>query len=364
MTRSRTTDPRRARQAAARVRQLACLDVTGPQLAPLLLRELRDVLPFDTGGYFHPGAEGRLESFMEAPDVQAMVPLYLDARMQRDERRVSRSYAQAALCEFGPQNRDRLTKVPWSEFIRSDFYNLLLRPIGLDDCVGLMPRPADGAAPTGSLKFYRYARPVSFGDDELQGLAQLERFIALALTPSGGSAAQDMEAMGSEMLVATPAGRLLWMSARGEAWMAAAFGSHWRRGAQLPEALRLLLQRLAWVRLGHEVAPPCLEIRNAHGLFAIRACHLQAATAGEPDAVGFQIQHHASRALRLLEALRPFSPRQAEVGYWIARGLSEAEIARRTHLSLHTVVYHRRQLHERLGTQNRKELLARLLAAH
>ena len=131
--------------AAARIRQFACLDAPGPPLAPRRLRALRDVLAFDTGGYFHLGTDQRLESYMEAPDVQAMVPLYLDPRMQQDERRVARTYEQAALQEFGPQTTEQLIKVPWAEFVRSDFYNVLLRPTGLDDCVSLMPGwPAGG----------------------------------------------------------------------------------------------------------------------------------------------------------------------------------------------------------------------------
>lgn len=125
-------------------------------------------------------------------------------------------------------------------------------------------------------------------------------------------------------------------------------------------------QRLAWVRSGHNASDaPLLEIGNAHGLFTIRGCSLHAAAAGEPEAVGIQITLHVHRALRLLQALRLLSlaPRQSEIGFWLARGLSEPDIAQRMKLSLHTVVYHRRQLHDRLGTRNRKELLARLLGA-
>ncbi|VTU21465.1 helix-turn-helix transcriptional regulator [Variovorax sp. RA8] len=366
MKRSRMLDLTRVREAAVRIRQLSCLDVTGPHLAPLLLRELRGVLAFDTGGYFHPGADGRLESFMEAPDIQAMVPIYLDERLQRDERRVARSYEQAARTEIGPQVRDQLIKVPWAEFQRSDYNNVLLRPVGLHDCVSLMPRHADGR-PVGSIKLYRRTTLLDFRSDELHEFARLERFLAVALTPPEGTAAShEMDAQGTEMLVATPEGRLLWMSAQGAALMAAAFGSHWRPSGQLPDSLKLVLQRLAWVRSGHNASDaPRLEIRNAHGLFTIRGCSLHAAAAGEPEVVGIQITLHVHRALRLLQALRllSLSPRQSEIGFWLARGLSEPEIAQRMKLSLHTVVYHRRQLHDRLGTRNRKELLARLLGS-
>jgi DNA-binding CsgD family transcriptional regulator len=370
LKKSATPNPQRVKLAAARIRQFACLDITGPQLAPLLLRELRDVLAFDTGGYFHPGADQRLESYMEAADVQAMVPLYLDPRMQQDERRVARTYEQAAQQEFGPQTKEQLIKVPWAEFVRSDFYNVLLHPIGLDDCVSLMPRLA-GGRPVGSLKLYRRRSAVDFRPAELRELGRLERFLAQALEPKSAPAHDETEAQGSEMLVTTAEGRLLWMSARAERLLAQAFGSHRRPGpSQLPDRLKLLLQQLRWIRSGRETdALPKIEVRNALGLFTIRACLLQPATAvasaaAAGDAVGIQITKHVSRSVRLLEALRrsPLPPRQAEIGYWIARGSTEADIAARLNLSPHTVVYHRRQLHASMGTANRSELVARLLA--
>jgi len=151
------------------------------------------------------------------------------------------------------------------------------------------------------------------------------------------------------------------MSARAERLLAQAFGSHRRPGpSQLPDRLKLLLQQLRWIRSGRETdALPKIEVRNALGLFTIRACLLQPATAvasaaAAGDAVGIQITKHVSRS--------PLPPRQAEIGYWIARGSTEADIAARLNLSPHTVVYHRRQLHASMGTANRSELVARLLA--
>jgi DNA-binding CsgD family transcriptional regulator len=359
---SRTLNPQRVRRAAARIRQLACLDVTGPQLAPLVLQELRDVLPFDTGGYFHPGAGGALECYMEEPDVQAIVPAYLDERMQQQVQRVARPYDEAARLEFGPQIKAQLIKVPLPEFERSDFYNVLLRPVGLIDCVSLMPRLADDQ-PVGALKLYRTTDVQPFVLGELGELARLERFIAMALASGTHPPLDDSWTEGTELLIMTPEGRLLWMSERGESWMAMALGSHWRRRSELPNALALILQRLRWIRTGEPTQQlPQLEIRKAQGLFTIRACLLSSAVGGE-EAVGIQITRQVSSSVRLLQALRGLGlpPRQAEIAYWLARGLPEADIASRIALSQHTVVHHRRQLHATLGTRNRKELVARLL---
>lgn len=355
-------EPNRVRLAAARIRQLASLDATGPQLAPLLLRELREVVAFDTGGYFYPGAGGALDCYMEAADVQSIVPAYLDERMQQQVQRVARPYDEAARLEFGPQLKAQLIKVPLHEFERSDFYNVILRPVGLLDCVSLMPRVARGQ-PVGALKLYRTTDLQPFEPEELGELARLERFIAMALAPSAVQSPDDAPPQGTEMLVTTPEGRLLWMSPRGESWMAMAFGSRWQPRSRLPDALAPVLQRLRWICSGVPTdEPPQLELRNAQGLFGIRACRLSPAAAGE-EAVGIQITWQVSRSVRLLSALRSLGlpPRQAEIAYWLARGWPEADIAARIGLSQHTVIHHRRQLHAALGTHNRKELVGHLL---
>jgi DNA-binding CsgD family transcriptional regulator len=355
-------DERRVRLAAARIRQLACLDATGPQLAPLLLRELREVVAFDTGGYFHPGASGAIESFMEAPEMRAVMPLYYDEHMQSQERRLTGTYAQAAQEHFGPQMKAQLVKVPMWEFESSDFYNALVRPAGLLDCVSLMPRQGR-SQPVGALKLYRCTNLLAFHASELGELARLERFLAMALEPRAAAVLDDDQEQGTEMLIVTAQGRVLWMSARSETWMTMALGERWRGGLELPHALALVLQRMHWIRAGEPVdGTPQFEVRNAHGRFTLRGCVLSS-QAADGEAVGIQITRHLNGSLRLLEALRalPLRPRQAEIAYWLARGLSESRIAQQLKLSLHTVVYHRRQIYARLGTASRQEFLDRLV---
>ena len=351
----------RAKQAAARIRQLACLDIGGPQLVPLLLDELHDVFEFDTAGYLHVNAEQQLEAYMQDPDVQAIVPIWLDEHMQRHEREVARNFTDAVRCEFGPQLKEQLMTIPWRQFQRSDYYNVLLRPLSLQDCVSLIPRLPNGG-PVGVFKFYRRSELFSFQRTHLAELARLEPFLAQALRsrpePETGT-----DTLGSAQLVTAIDGRLLWLSERAAPLLALAFGSRWRARSELPDALKAVLSQLRRIQRGDDTDRlPQLEVRNAAGRFTIAAKLLWAA-AGDERTVGFHLEHRIPRPLRALTALRGLAlpPRQMTVAYWLAQGLAEPAIAARMGISHNTVVYHRRELYGRLGVGHRHELLGLLL---
>ncbi|CAM4246360.1 hypothetical protein BOMU111920_17880 [Bordetella muralis] len=142
--------------------------------------------------------------------------------------------------------------------------------------------------------------------------------------------------------------------------MPLAFGWRWRRGAELPAAVKALLQRLT-PRPGVLPLPPYMDWCNAQGRFSLRAVRLAAAL-GHGEAVGVYITQHVARGVRLMSALNALRlpQRQYELAYWLARGLSESQIAQRMGISLNTVVYHRRQLYNRLGASHRIELLTKL----
>jgi DNA-binding CsgD family transcriptional regulator len=78
--------------------------------------------------------------------------------------------------------------------------------------------------------------------------------------------------------------------------------------------------------------------------------------------VALHITRRMARGARLLSALQALGlpRRQQELAWWLARGLSESQIAERMGISANTVVYHRRQLYMRMGAASREDLLAAL----
>ncbi|PJI99433.1 DNA-binding CsgD family transcriptional regulator [Acidovorax sp. 69] len=350
-------------QAIARLQQMACLDFNGPQLIEPVLYELHQLIGFDTGGYFHPGSENGLDAFVEPSLARDLMHTYFDSTMQQNERKVvlrsTLNFSEAVRCEHGPKVLEQLLSVSVSELLRSDFYNLALRPAELFDCLSLVLRTPQGTG-VGTLKLYRSASSPRFGKEDSAMLSRLEPWMARVLQPVE-SDARDSDVQGSAMLVTTPQGRLLWTSPQTDQLMALAFGPRWQRRCELPEALLLLLQRIRFASSTNINGPasvlPQLDLHNASGTFSLRATQM-AAAGGEGQAVGIQITHRVPRVARLLPALRALGlpQRQHELAYWLARGLPEGKIAERMGISVHTATYHRRQIYTRLSVQNRLEL--------
>lgn len=347
-------------RAAARIRRLACLDAGGPHFAPLLLQELAGVLAFDGAGYAYFGTQGESAFYSDAPDVVAMLPFYLSEPMQAAEREVARPLAVAARSDMGPQLREQLMTVPEAAFQKSDYHNLLLRPLAIDDCVSLVPRQP-GAAPSGAFKFYRRGRCTRFGRADVAVLAELEPFLARMLQPRAASSPHEREVpQGRALLVATPEGRVLWRSEGAEALWRLAFGEP--PGSEPPPRCAEVLQRWRRVRDGAAQAQlPSLAWNDANGSFVLAASTLGSAAGVEP-AVALELEHRQDPRVLLLQRLRELAlpERQFEIAYRLVRGEAEPALAARLGISLNTLVYHRRRLYERLAVHSRQELQARL----
>ena len=350
-----------ATNAIAHLRHLARLDASGPELIAPVLASLHALIGFDSSGYFYPGAGGELDVHMEHPAVQAAVPDHFDPRILASEARVFHNVLQhgddIARHPRGPQSLAQMLRVPAAELLRSDYYNVVMRPAGVADWLSLPLRAPQGQGMgqgVGMLFLFRPPGARPFADEDLAMLARLQAWLARTLWPGGVNAGGEVLREG--VLVATPLGQPLWASPEAEALMAQALGWRWRGAgrAPLPHALQLLIQRL---RLPGAPAPE-MALRNAHGAFHLRAAPLAAAT-GPGEAVALHITQRVAPAARLLEALgrTGLPPRQRELAYWLARGLPESRIAGCMGISANTVVYHRRQLYAALGVASRAELL-------
>src|SRR3989344_967312 len=234
--------PRRNNQAAARLRQLACLDVTGPQAISPVLAELHQLIGFDAGCLIHPGAQGEMEVFMENPVLQAAMPDYFDPRIQDSEaggmRRGARHFSEALRLERGVQ---------------------------------MLPQMAKGSVP--------------------------------ALAPSEADAG-DNEVCGQGLLVASPEGRLQWVSPEAQTLLALGLGTRWRVGlGDLPDVVQLLVQRLFWPDASDDGPLPEVTLRTANGAFSLRATRL-AGVAGAGEAAAIHITHRVPRGIQLLARLR------------------------------------------------------------
>src|SRR5690606_28695163 len=310
--------------------------------------------------YFWRNENGDMDLFMEDAAVVDLLPLYLDDYIQRAEREAGRSFDECLSEDFGPIRTEQMIKLPLRSFIRHDYYNLILRPTGLNQCASLVPRVA-GGRPTGSLKLYRRDPRHHLTDDEMRRFGAQERYLAEVLDHPATRQPHDL--VNDALLVATLKGELQWVSDQARQLLYLAFSSRWHQhSSDLPHLLRNLLKKLSHLSSGRDTQGlPQAVVTTPHGRFVFKA-RLMNSTTGQENMAAIRIEHHRPHPLRVLEALRDMRlpPQQSETFYWLSQGCSEQDIARRMQISINTVVYHRRQLYARFGAANRKELLAQL----
>lgn len=181
--------PPRVTHALARLRHLASLDCGGPESIGPVLCELRHLIGFDLGAYFHAGADGALDAHVE--DDAMLDPLS---------------------AHFDPV------------VLRSDDYDRVMRLGNVADWLSLALRAPQGPA-IGMLLLFRPPGSRPFSSSEVAQLARLEQGLARMLRPHD-LPADDSEVLRDALLIASPVGRPLWLSLEAESLLALAFG--WR----------------------------------------------------------------------------------------------------------------------------------------
>lgn len=331
-------------------------------LAPLLFAKLQDVLPYSVCGYSWLSREGPSDASFSDNGIAPIAQRYSDAYFLSRERDIWMTIDEAARAQMGPHHFRQGLRVPLSDYYRHPIYGEIARPAGLHNFMRFVE--SDRGRPTGFMMLGRITGERDFDDDDMRRLRRLAPFIAAALNSSPAPTQVNECAQDTAMLIANSAAQVRWSSPEAHRlfWLAAGRSPP---APGWPQLLMLAVATLAEIRRGAmRAAPPHLRRSNAWGGFAIRAYWL---TPDEPHTslVGLTIEHRVPRPLRALSVLQGLNlpPRQVAVGVRITRGYSDDQVAQELGISKNTVVYHRRQIYNRLGVSSRQELTRRLFDA-
>lgn len=356
-------------RAEARFKQLCCLGLGGEAVMPALLRELRAIIPSSGSTFFFADARGQLVNiFDENPESPHIASLYMEEFAGRRDHEVGISFSDALQTEFGVNCLQEILPIDLSAYLRTDQYNLIMRPLGYDDYIRLMIRN-DGRGLGGvMLSRSRGERP--FTPDERRRLAALESFFAHALTAPTLAEAPLVESDVNGLIVADPGGRVVYSSAEGRRLLFLAThvrtgpdAGFWRRTC-LPPAVVALCRNIADIFSGDALAAvPSCRHRNVWGGFVFRAQWLDGSDAAS-GLIGITVTYEEPIQTKMIRRIGdfPLSPRQAQVCFMIANGSTNDEIADRLGISKHTVVAHGRWIYNELDVHSRAELVSKLLA--
>lgn len=338
---------------------------------PSLLRDLHDLLPCDSTGFFWVDSDYEMNNIcaekMLPPDlIRLYFQKYYDSGEQTFKGKFAAQAQSPVAVEIASYSPD---------FYRSDYYNLIFRHLEAHYVMYAVIRERGKAL--GRLSIYRTRKDSPFTAAEQGRLAAVTHYIAHGLSTAPARAqdwhatSQDTE-QASGLAILDRRGKPVHMSPQGRRLMflaaypricRAALGS--ADDAILP-ALAKLCDDLDRVFKGENAPPPVLQVQNAWGTFVFRAYWLGENRDAADALIGVTIQHQEPLPLALLRAMKGtgLSVKQKEVILLLARGDSHQEIARHMNVSLNTANYHVKQIYDKLDAHDRTEVLQKLLVKH
>jgi len=370
-TRTKRETPRRV---VARVQRLCCLGLGSQAIMPALLTEIDALAPAFSRVFNWAGPQGELAHvYTDTPAAPSVLPVYFDEFHLRKERQVTLTFADTMRTQYPTavaDFRERGLTVGWAEFLKSDIYNLIRRPLGSHHRLEI--KLSERGAGLGALVINRTEKEPEFSPQERRLLEAVAPFMAHAMTATPPLDAPLADSDDSGLIIATTDGGIQHLSAAARRLLLMATFAQWSPATLwgdtpgLPAPLVRLCRDLA--RAFEDLtpgSPPVWFHRNAWGGFEFRA-YLLDPNAATPSRslVGITIRRHEPLPLRVFrraEAL-PLSAREINYVLLSAGGHGRKAIAERMGVSAHTAQTHGRNVYAKLGVHSRAELVERLRA--
>ena len=360
-----------SKRALARIQRLCCLGIGGEMLIPDLIQEVAGLIPTPHGQFFWLGRNA------EITNSYSTLPTWRKALYFKEFYRTCRESAV-----IGPSGdllhwpgskpvihtRQRLI-TDRRTFETSDFYNLLWRPVDIND--GLMLRVREAGRSLGVLYVWQEAKGPPFDPSDYEILGSIAGFVAhgMAHATLGEQAFIDCDDRalfvadlnGSVRHASEQAQRLL-MMALVPRWSPTANWSSWHEPAPEIAALCRSLAATANGKIGQ--SRPIQRLRTPWGVFVLRAYWFGATDGTEQTSqIGITIERRVPLALALRRGVEglPLTGREKQLCLLLTHDRSREDLADAMGVSTGTIITHQSSIYAKLGVHSRSELLAALL---
>jgi DNA-binding CsgD family transcriptional regulator len=353
-------------KALAKIRQACCLGLPSRSFMPIVIAQLRTMIPAACGQFTWASESGRISNFWSdtfLPRRTAWIILH------------HKRYAADAgigfrdLVLFGAATGN--LRAMWGRgFEHSATYAAVFEPYGFKWFLDGVVR--DAMRPYGCFALIRRSDAPDFSADEEECLARALPYVAHAMRIETCAPSRFVRSGRSALVVCDAQGEVLEWSERAQQLAVYALVDtidldariEGVEFAQARRALRDIVGTLG-ARLGDADTSDALPVhvqRNGWGEFVFRAYRL--GDAGAPR-LGVLIEQCVPFEAHLLEQVNAtgLSLRQKEVALLGAKGLPNAQIARQLNLTPQTVKDYFKDIYLRLQINSREELLQRLAAA-
>jgi DNA-binding CsgD family transcriptional regulator len=361
------------RKKLQRIRNICNLGIDGHTLVPLLLPEIRKIVPaYSSTFHWLDNAYKFTNVFDESPDAPAFISTFVNHFLgDRD------LLARLSLSKWLRTSKASVTitsteQLAFRHFYHSDFYHEILKPMGYHHSLYLGIK--SGSEPAGILVLHRQPGECSFSQRDENNLRELSPLIAQALRQKK----ECIDVLPSKreigLCLLNEQGDIHHINQQGRKMMLLATHSIIKKGLPsplddkelIPSEIKSIAQKLSEEFDSHDLpslSAPKWEVNNSWGSFLFQANWFQKPKNCEKGLIAVTAQYCEPNLYRVVlecDELK-FTSRQTEVTTLLLKGLSYGSISDNMHLSSHTVNDHIKNIYQKLGVHNRNELLPSLL---
>lgn len=356
-----------------RINTICNLDLGGGLLAPVLLPEIRKVVPSISASVLWVDEQYRfINCYDEFVNDMSIVKKYVEEYLNDKD-----LYARSSLSDWLKRggrvaSTDQLAN---ANFYKTDFYRNILDPLGYRHSIYVALKTP--MRPIGILVLHRDNIEEKFSLTERRYLQEIGERVSFALRMQ--SLNVDMIPGESEVGVVvfdnldrlshfTPQGwRLLFLATNPEIMKGALPKSDF--SLQIPEQLRSMVKELrerSCVRLLDARSDKWI-VRNRWGAFVFKPNWLlRPGTELLDGKIVITIQRQDPLLYRVILKCDELglTERQTEVTIWMFRGVSHEIMAKSMNVSAHTISDHVRKVYEKFGVRSKSELYLELLSSN
>jgi len=360
-----------------RIKNVCNLEIGGQKLIPILLPEIRRVVPSRSSTFHWLDQSWQFSNlYDESTQAPALLDTFINQYLDSRDR--------LARCSLSEWLRTSTTscitavteQMAFRKFYQSDFYHEILKPMNYHHSLYLGIKR--GSAPLGILVLHRGRGDRVFSQRDENNLRELGPLIAPALRQKEAYAGVLPRKRGTGLCLLDRQGEVRQINPQARKLLMLAKYPVIRKGRRFSPATESLLPRRV-KSLARQLYQKCskgdlpegkrpgLEINNPWGHFLFEFDWLQAPESedGPEGAVAVSISQQEPilyRALSECDQLG-FTARQSEVVFWLLKGLSRTEISKKIHVSHYTVNDHVKKIYQKLEICNRTGLFARLVSS-
>ena len=343
-----------SRKLRATLRELCAMSLPATFLLPPILASLREIVNGDHAAFFFCGAQGDIQNLyaerMLSPEQMA---LYHDRHFGSRNSDFPSAYLKRVRAKR-PVSRHSLSE----KELAGSYYLEVLAPLEIHHFLYAIVR--NGAKVLGQLSLYRGSDKRAFSAADERALQGLLHYLGPPLDSTMGPGVASAEPVSSEESLAVLDHRdaLLYHDRHWPRLLRLAMGGSIspRGAAQDTKRIPEFIQRVTQARDPREASTK--ELATEWGIFNIRVIELADASGHPAKAVTIRRMVDSPIVAAQVAARTSLTVQQQRVALLMSQGLTNAEIAKRLGVSVHTIGYHAKAIYRKLQIHGRMEVTA------